>query len=249
MRHLKASTALRAAVRYCGVALLLGAHSAAAQLMVTTVAGSGTPGTLDGPSTTAQFNAPHGVAVDGQGNCYVTDTNNSSIRRISPAGIVTKIAGDGGAGYIDNSFNALFGQLNGPNYLVLDPAGNLYITDNGSIRKMPPSGGISTWAGTGRTGYQDGLGSAARFAGLTGITIDALGNLYVVDAGNLRIRQIDVNSNVTTIAGSGISGNADGPAATAQFREPWGIARDAAGISTSRTALRIAFANCHRPVW
>lgn len=242
MRQLHSGTAVRALVKQYALSLVLVAHPAAAQLMVTTVAGSGTVGTLDGPSATAQFNGPHGVAVDSQGNCYVVDTNNSSIRRISPTGVVTKIAGDGGAGYID-SYNALFGELNGPNNLVLDPTGNIYITDsgNGSIRKMPTSGGISTWAGTGRNGYQDGLGPVARFATPTGITIDGAGNLYVADASNFRIRRVDASGNVTTLAGSGVSGTTDGPAATAQFREPQGIARDAAGnlYIADRSAYRI----------
>ena len=230
MRTLKLPTVAQAVARCVGAALLLSAFPAAAQSVVTTVAGSGIVGTQDGPAALAQFNSPHGIAIDGLGNCYVSDFNNHGIRRISAAGMVVKIAGDGGPSYFDHP-NGLLSSFTFPYHLTLDAAGNLYVADfgNGSIRKILPSSSVSTLAGNGRNGYQDGLGPVARFNSLTGITIDAAGNLYVVDGSNFRIRRVDAAGNTTTIAGSGISGTADGPAATAQFREPSGIARDAAG--------------------
>lgn len=225
-----------------GMVLLLGSHLARAQGMVTTVAGSGNPGIQDGPAALAEFNSPNGIIVDAQGNCYISDLNNNSVRRISAAGVVEKIAGDGGSGYFDHA-NGLFSSFNFPYGLTLDTAGNLYVADfgNSAIRKILPGGSVSTWVGNGRGGYQDGPGPLARLYSPTGITSDPAGNLYVVDSGNLRIRRIDAIGNVTTIAGSGSSGNADGPAATAQFREPLGIARDPAGnlYISDRIAHRI----------
>ncbi|MFD2721029.1 T9SS type A sorting domain-containing protein [Hymenobacter monticola] len=244
MKHLRLPAAVRATAISCALALVLGnARPAAAQAVVSTVAGTGTAGTADGPAATAQFNGPNGVVVDAQGNCYVSDSNNNAIRLISAAGVVTQIAGNGGFGYFDHP-NGLFSAFSLPYGLTLGPAGSLYVADagNGSIRQVAlPAGGVSTWAGNGQRGYQDGPGPAARFGTTTGVTSDAAGNLYVADAGNFRLRRVDPAGNVTTLAGTGVSGMVDGPAATAQFREPQGLARDAAGnlYVADRTAHRI----------
>jgi sugar lactone lactonase YvrE len=215
----------------CGLfALLLSTTGLYAQSIVTTVAGSGTSGRLDGPAATAQFNFPGAVAVDGQGTVYVADTQNHGIRRISAQGVVSTVAGNGGAGYFD-AWSGTLAAFNSPNGLALDARGVLYIADtgNGSIRQLLPAGGTATLAGNGTGGYQDGLGPAAQFLSPIGLTLGAQKTVYVCDASNYRIRQVDSVGGVTTLAGSGVAGVVDGPAPAARFREVHGITRDAAG--------------------
>lgn len=200
------------------------------QALVSTVAGSGVPGATNGPAATAQFNQPYGVAVDAQGTAYVADRQNHLIRKITAAGVVTTFAGTGTASYSDNNTGTLAG-FDLPHNVLLMPQGNLLVADtgNGCIRQITPTGVVSTFAGTGVSGYLDGPIFSARFAGPIGLAQDAAGNVYVADADNFRIRRIDPAGNVTTIAGSGVRGHLDGPAATARFFEPQGIAVDAAG--------------------
>ncbi|GAB3840051.1 hypothetical protein [Hymenobacter jeollabukensis] len=201
-----------------------------AQVLVSTVAGSGTAGRADGPAATAQFNFPGAVLVDAQGTVYVADTQNHGVRKISPTGVVSTIVGNGGPGYYD-AWTGVQAAFTGPNGLALDARGVLYIADtgNGSIRQLLPSAATATLAGNGTGGYQDGPGPVARFTSPLGLTYDGQRTLYLCDTDDYRIRQVDTTGLATTLAGSGVAGMVDGPAATARFREPHGIARDAAG--------------------
>lgn len=222
-----------AALRAAGFIFLLVGSSITpgrGQAVVSTVAGSGAAGNTDGPALTAQFNQPHGVAVDAQGTAYVADRLNHVIRKITAAGVVSTLAGGGSPGYFDNP-NGLFAAFSLPHAVLRTLQGDLLVADtgNGSIRKIDALGAVTTLAGSGVGGYVDGPAGAARFSGPIGLAQDVAGNVYVADADNYRIRRIDPNGNVTTIAGSGVRGHLDGPAATARFFEPQGIALDGAG--------------------
>ncbi len=196
---------------------------------VTTFAGSGSAGNTDGNATSASFNAPFGVAVNGSGNVYVADTSNHTIRKITLNGDVTTFAGSGSAGNTDGNGSAA--SFNFPFGIAVDDSGNVYVTEQGNhkIRKITPNGDVTTVAGTGSKGNTDGNGSAASFDTPAGIAVDASGNMFVADQNNHTIRKIAPNGDVTTIAGSGSTGNTNGNGTAASFRFPRGIAIDASG--------------------
>lgn len=197
---------------------------------VTTIAGSGQPGSRDGPALTAEFGYPTGVAVDGHGALYVADRGAHKIRKISPDGIVTTLAGSGLPGYTDGMGRAA--QFHDPMTVVVDPAGRLFVADSGThtLRIVSPEGGVTTLAGSPRPGFADGVRQAARFNWPTGLARDAAGNLYVADSNNSKIRKITPDGVVTTLAGSGQPGYDDGPGPTARFSFPTGVAVDRQGI-------------------
>lgn len=191
---------------------------------VTTYAGTGSQGSTNGFRTSATFYLPCGVAVDASGNVYVADSFNNMIRKIDPAGNVTTLAGTGVSGWQDGSGNiARFSQ---PFNLVADASGNLFVTDRVGqrIRKVTPAGVVSTVAGSGSAAYVNGNGILASFNGPTGIAIDQQNNLYVSDESNYMVRKIDPAGNVTTLAGSGATGSANGAANTATFNYMFGVA-------------------------
>ncbi len=196
--------------------------------IVSTLAGNKNIGSQDGTGANARFYEATGIAVDAEGNVFVSDIGNHNIRKITTAGVVTTIAGSSGnSGYTDgNGPNALFRK---PSALVLDAAGNLYVTDqmNYCIRKITPNGDVTTFAGTNTSGYQDANGTDARFDACTGIAIDKAENLYVV-SGN-RIRKITPQGEVSTFAGNAFQGSANGVGANATFSSPYGICIDASG--------------------
>ena len=194
---------------------------------VTTFAGSGTAGTADGKGEAAQFYAPTGITIDPSGNLYVTDKKNNRIRKITPSGDVTTIAGSK-VGYADGSGTAAL--FNGPYNIALDSSGGLYVTDtnNHCIRRITPAGDVSTIAGNGAAGSADGTGKAAQFNLPFGIALDVQGNIYVSDTWNHRIRKITSAGIVTTIAGN-VGGFADGVGNSTLFNAPGGVAVDAAG--------------------
>lgn len=194
--------------------------------VVTTLAGSGTGGSADGTGAAAQFNYPTGVAVDASGNVYVADKDNHRIRKISPTGEVTTLAGSG-EGDADGTGTAA--SFKKPKDLILDVTGNLYVTDadNFKIKRITPAGVVTTFAGSGQ-GAVDGTGSAAQFNYAAGIAIDGSGNLYLADENNQKIRKITSAGVVTTLMGT-TNGFTDGDAATAQFSYPTGVAVDASG--------------------
>ena len=202
--------------------------------VVTTLAGRlGTSGTNDGTGTAARFNNPVGVAVDAGGTVYVGDSWNHAIRKITPAGVVTTLAGlVGTSGTNDGVGGAA--RFNYPQDVAVDASNYVYVADNGNscIRKVAPDGTVTTLAGLcGSSGSNDGTNSAARFTNPLGIAIDSAGNLYVGDTGNQTIRKITPDGVVTTIGGlAGASGNTDGLGSEARFSGPEGLAVDANGF-------------------
>ncbi len=186
-----------------------------------------------GPATSARLNNPQGVALDSAGNIYIADAGNNSVRMVSPAGIITTVAGNQTAGYSGDTFAATAAQLRVPTGVTVDSSGNLYIADSGNhaIRQVTPGGTITTFAGVGYPGYA-GDGAAATGAQLnnpTDVTIDSSGNIYIADTGNALIRLVTISTGfISTIAGSSTTGaTGDGGAATkATLTAPRGVAVD-----------------------
>ncbi|MEI7773194.1 MAG: autotransporter-associated beta strand repeat-containing protein, partial [Verrucomicrobiota bacterium] len=160
-------------------------------------------GYADGIGSSARFNNPYGVAVDGLGNVYVADRDNNVIRKITSGGEVSTFAGvSGQPGYANGIGSAA--RFNWPNSVTADRAGNVYVADSGNyvIRKITGSGEVSTFAGaSGQSGYADGIGSATRFGWLGGVTVDGMGNVYAADLDNNVIRKITSGGEVSTFAG------------------------------------------------
>jgi sugar lactone lactonase YvrE len=205
--------------------------------IITTMAGNGSQGySGDGTAaTSASVNNPYGLAVDADNNLYVADSANNRIRRVNTNGVITTVAGYGSGTYAGDGGAATNASLRSPQGVAVDTMGNLYIADTGDnrIRKVDTNGVITTVAGNG-TGTYAGDGSAATNASLFSpyaLAWDAAGNMYVADAGNNRIRKVDTNGVITTVAGNGVGTYAgDGGAATnASLYSPQGVAVDAAG--------------------
>lgn len=198
---------------------------------VTTFAGSGTVGTLDGTGTAAQFNYPWGIAIDSTGSLYVTEYYGHCIRKISPAGAVTTLAGTPGtSGFVDGA--GATAKFNQPYGLSVDVGGNVYVADTGNqrIRKVSPTGVVSTLAGSGTAGNVNGTGTGASFSSPQAVAVDGSGNVYVADTFNSLIRKVTSVGVVTTLAGSG-SGYVDGTGIGANFNSPRAIAIDSAGVN------------------
>lgn len=158
---------------------------------VTTLAGAGSAGYGDGTATGAIFSAPSGAAIDTLGNIYIADTANNRIRKVTPSGVVSTLAGSGTKGFSDGQ--GVVSQFNSPMGVAVDANFNIYVADSGNnrIRKITPSGAVTTIAGSGSAGYKDGQkGSETQFSGPTGVVVDASGNLIVTDYYNNRIRKI-----------------------------------------------------------
>jgi len=202
--------------------------------IITSIAGNGTKSFSGdgGLAARARLLYPVGMAVDRTGNVYIADTANNRVRRISSNGIIVTVAGGGTAGLGDGG-PATSAQLKNPVGVALDAAGNLYIADqvNYRVRKVSASGIIITVAGNGTQGFS-GDGGPATSAQLyypTGVAVDGAGNLYIADSGNNRVRKVS-SGVITTVAGGGTGGLADGGTATsAQMDWPVGLAVDAAG--------------------
>ena len=192
---------------------------------VGTLAG-GDFGFADGTGSNAQFGFPVGVAIDAAGNVYVAERSNHKIRKITPDGVTTTLAGSV-RGFANGPGDVA--QFDHPFGIAVDASGNVYVAEqiNERIRKITPDGMVSTFAG-GTRGFADGVGSNAQFDSPSGLAIDASGNLYVADADNHRIRKITPDATVSTLAGS-TQGYTDGPGATAQFLIPIGVAVDGSG--------------------
>jgi hypothetical protein len=199
------------------------------QAIVTTLAGNGTSGSSDGVGTSARFNHPEGLTVDGAGNVYVGDTQNNMIRKITPAGVVSTLAGSTTGSSADGT-GAAAGFYN-PRGVVINSVGDLYVADwDNTIRKITPTGVVSTFAGVpALSGSADGMGTSALFKLPWSLGIDAADNIYVSDCYNYKIRKITSAGNVTTLAGSGTAGSTDGTGTSASFNYGFGLTVDATG--------------------
>lgn len=209
--------------------------------VVSTFAGSGEKGTVDGPAHQARFITPSGVRSDGKGSLYVCSYEENSIRIVGPDAIVRSLVTNRDEGYRDGSLSEA--RIRGPRGMVFDSKGNLFFSDcwNHRIRKITAEGVVGTLAGGGPTGedakamWRDGVGDDARFYAPCGLAIDSKDNLFVADAENHRIRKVTPDGVVTTIAGSGPSGKAgrsfvDGPAAESRLNTPTDLAVTKEGI-------------------
>jgi len=201
--------------------------------VVTTFAGSSTnTGSSDGTGTAALFSRLAGIAIDSSNNLYVTDRDTFTIRKITPAGVVTTFAGtDGTNGYLDGTGTAA--QFISPEGITIDSSGNLYVVDGASIiRKITSAGVVTTLAGTinQEFPYANGTGTAATFSAPIGITVDSSGNLYVTESDRQTIRKITSAGVVTTYAGlEDTVGTTDGTLTNARFSRPYGITIDSSG--------------------
>lgn len=197
---------------------------------VTTFAGTGEAGFVNGTVANAQFNNPLGIAVDEMNNVYVADNLNFAVRKIDAKGNVTTYAGSGEQGYSDgNGMVAKFSYLN---YMCLDNAMNLYVADpnNNVIRKIDTKQNVSTFVGSGKDALTDGVGASAELSFPISIAFDKRNNVfYISDQGNSAIRKALPDGTLTTYAGTGKIGHADGQASAAKFYFPKGIAVDKAG--------------------
>jgi sugar lactone lactonase YvrE len=197
--------------------------------VVTTLAGSGGTGSTDGTGVGATFNRPFHLVRDSSGNLYISDCNNNKIRKITLSGIVTTFVGSGSPGATNGTGAAA--TFNGPRGIVMDNSGNLFVADvlSYKIRKITPAGVVTTFAGSGTNASVDGTGTAASFNEPSGLAIDSSGNLYVGETGGHKIRKITPAGEVTTLAGAGTVGSADGTGAAAKFNGPYGLVVDADG--------------------
>ena len=223
--------------------------------IVSTFAGTGVAGSSgDGfPATNATIQSIFSIVTDATGNLYFADNVSNRVRMINTSGIISTIAGTGTAGSLGDGGPATAAQLSGPGGLSFDQVGNLFIGDgnNNKVRKISPSGIITTYAGTGVLG-SSGDGSLAILATLSHpnyLHCDGSGNLYVADNGNSKIRKIDAFGVITTVAGTGTSGalGDGGPATAAQLSFPGGVALDGAGniyiAGDGNQKIRIVYAS------
>ena len=214
-----------------------GASAVSTSGTILTVAGTGAAGFAGdgGSARAARLNGPTGVTVDAAGNVYVADTANHRIRKVTPAGVITTIAGTGTGGFSGDGGQATAAQLFAPGGVAVDGAGNVYVgdTSNNRVRKVAPDGTITTVAGTGTEGYTaDGVPVVTvDLHGPTALAVAADGTVYVVEYGGGRMRKILPSGTLVTVAGQEYDGfNGDGiPAASAQLDSPSGVAVDAAG--------------------
>lgn len=205
--------------------------------IINTIVGTGTPGSSGdgGNANLAQLSWPIGVAFDATNNLYITDNGVHRIRKVNTSGIISTFAGTGVNGFSGDGGPATSAQLSSPGGVAIDAFGNVYISElgNNRIRKVNTSGIISTFAGTGVTGFSGDGGPAinAQLNSPTRIAIDGFGNVYIADNGNNRIRKINTSGIISTFAGTGVAGfSGDGGLAiNAQLKYPFGVSFDSGG--------------------
>ena len=205
--------------------------------VITTVAGTGTAGSAGdgGPAGAAQLQDPKAVYVAPSGDLYIADSGNERIRRVDRSGTIATVAGTGTTGFSGDGGPATAAQVASPRGLAGDDAGNLYVADdnNHRIRRIDPSGVVTTVAGTGvaeATG-DGGPATAAQLDHPRGVAVDGRGNLFIADSMSHRVRMVDAGGVISTVAGCGRSGYGGdgGPATVARLFEPRGVAVDSAG--------------------
>lgn len=208
--------------------------------VVSTLAGGGVAGFADGLGSAARFKELSGVATDKLGFMYVADYGNHAIRRVSPGGLVVTIAGDGTPGFVDGVGKAA--RFNHPTDLTVDSQGNVYVSDehNHAVRKIAPDGTVTTLVGGQGPGFVDGDRATARINMPSDVAIDVAGNLYVADTENHAIRKLTPEGQLTTLAGAGEPGYADGAGSAARFDTPYGVVVD------DQRRIYVADANNHR---
>lgn len=198
---------------------------------VFTVAGyPSSSGYVNGTGLSVRFNLPGRMVADASGNIYVCDHYNHRIRKVTPDGVVSTFIGSGTAGHVNGTGEGA--SINTPNGIARDASGNFYFSDRGNfvVRKISPTGAVTSLAGgAGIRAYAEGTGTAARFNALSGMVVDASGNVYVADEGNLRIRKITPAGVVSTFAGNGSSTSVNGTGTAASFYGMKGLAIDATG--------------------
>jgi serine/threonine-protein kinase len=208
---------------------------------VTTLAGNGSALFADGLGTGASFRGPAGVAVAASGVVFVGDTSNHRIRRVTPAGVVSSLAGGGAPALLDGVGTGA--SFRSPRGVAVDPAsGAVVVADslNHCVRAVTPGGAVHTLAGSGAPAFGDGVGTGASFNSPSGVAVGADGLVFVADQSNHRIRQVAPTGAVTTLAGDGMGAFIDGAGAGASFNRPAGVAIDGGG------ALLVADAGNHR---
>lgn len=205
--------------------------------LISTVAGGATAGAAGdgGPAVAAQLEDPKAVWAAPSGDLYIADSGNERVRRVDRSGTISTIAGTGVPGYSGDGGPALAAQFDGPRGVAGDSAGNLYVADdnNNRVRRIDPSGVVTTVAGTGAADFS-GDGGPARSAQLNhprGVAVDGRGNLFIADSMNARIRMVDPAGVISTVAGCGRHGfgGDGGPATVARMFEPRGVAVGPAG--------------------
>ncbi|TAE23665.1 MAG: hypothetical protein EAZ91_21710 [Cytophagales bacterium] len=217
--------------------LLLGSIPNTSAQNILTVAGTGTPGFSgdNGPAISAKLFGPYGVAIDASGNIFFVDVDDNYVRKITPGGIISTVAGNGTQGFSGDNGPATSAQLNKPIAVAVDASGNLYIADfaNQRIRKVTPGGIISTIAGTGVAGDggDNGFAINAQLNGPVGLVVDAIGFIYFADSGNHRVRCITNSGVMIAVAGTGVSGYSGdgGDPLSAKLSHPSGLAFNASG--------------------
>lgn len=227
MKHLLHSLALAGIAIFC---------TRAAAQDINAFAGNHTSGYSGdgGAATTAQCYAPAGVAADKLGNIYFCELGNSIIRKVSPSGIISTVAGTGTTGFGGDGGPATAAQISQPTSVAVDDTGNIYFTDDGNnrIRKVNTAGIVNTIAGTGIAGFSDNIDAkVGQLNGPSGIAVDKKGNVYIADVYNHAVRKIDTGGHLTTICGDGTSGYTGngGDASIAKLNFPKGVCVDTAG--------------------
>jgi len=198
------------------------------QEVVTTIAGSGSPGYLDGNSTSALFNSPEGITFDNNGNLFIADRQNNRVRKITPEGVVSTWAGSGESA-IHADGNGTSAAISQPYSIACDSTNTLYVGQFSTIRKISPSGMVSTFIGVPSGGDVDAVGTSAKVSGVESMVVDNNNILYFADYGNNKIKQVLPSGLVSTIVGTGTQSGVDGNSSVATFYRPMGIFTDNSG--------------------